>query len=389
MERCASLLFFALLLCSCSLIDPFVIQVGEESESGYAVTSIAFSEDGQLMATTHRWMRPPSYRSSGGGAVPEFFHVTKLGEYRKDPIATLSFPRLYTQTLQFRRGTQEISLLALGRHCRWTPDSYECQDVSRELYELSPDGNYAAGNFENLENPHESKGVYAFDLDQEKIVAELPRAANAICFSNDGEILVTNSRMSKNSELRAMQLWDWRSRRLLRQIPLSEFDGSHLTFFSPNSRQLLVHRFDKQQLELYSVEDGRVESALQYPEGFQCLSIAFSLDGNRVAASGYHGVSDEEESGIIYVWDVANGRVLESIPDKSQWAILSVAFTPNGKYIAAGMPNGEIKFWRDEWVDWPVRVAGDEELPSPLAASTGLMEEVSPNRREGERSRRP
>lgn len=59
-------------------------------------------------------------------------------------------------------------------------------------------------------------------------------------------------------------------------------------------------------------------------------ALAFSLDG-KLLASGSNGAGD----GALKIWDVSTGRELKILDDERQW-VLSLAFSPNGLFLAAG-----------------------------------------------------
>ena len=52
-----------------------------------------------------------------------------------------------------------------------------------------------------------------------------------------------------------------------------------------------------------------------------------------------------DNNGIIYIWNVRNGKLLATLvaPDKA--VINSIAFSPDGQVSAAGDNNGSVFLW--------------------------------------------
>ncbi|MDH3459812.1 MAG: hypothetical protein OEM00_02330 [Burkholderiaceae bacterium] len=67
------------------------------------------------------------------------------------------------------------------------------------------------------------------------------------------------------------------------------------------------------------------------------LSIAFSPDGRTIAAAGL----DQE----ISLWDVAKGTRLAVLKTKQQGSVASIAFSPNGKLLASGGIDKQVTLW--------------------------------------------
>jgi eukaryotic-like serine/threonine-protein kinase len=66
-------------------------------------------------------------------------------------------------------------------------------------------------------------------------------------------------------------------------------------------------------------------------------SVAFSPDGKTLAAGAV--------TGRTYVWDVATGKLAATLTDPSSKGVESVAFSPDGKTLAAGDFNGRTYLW--------------------------------------------
>jgi WD40 repeat protein/serine/threonine protein kinase len=66
------------------------------------------------------------------------------------------------------------------------------------------------------------------------------------------------------------------------------------------------------------------------------LSVAFSRDG-RLLAAGCHGKKP------VTIWDAGNGQLIRELPNK--WVTTSVAFRPDGRLLAAANYDGTVRVW--------------------------------------------
>jgi WD40 repeat protein len=127
------------------------------------------------------------------------------------------------------------------------------------------------------------------------------------------------------------------------QRGLAQFSGSpRAVAFSPDSKQLAVAGdfggfvgpygagFGRHQIKLWDVASGNLLRTL---EGHQhaVTNVAFSPDGKWLAA----GSTDE----IVKVWDTTKGRLSRTLEGHN------VTFSPDGKWLASGGLNYSVKLW--------------------------------------------
>jgi len=113
--------------------------------------------------------------------------------------------------------------------------------------------------------------------------------------------------------------------------------GEMLAWGRSGRLTILRAKSGKQVLAL-AVEKATTQSAEGRRRGSGCpLSAAFSSDGRLVAA----GTADGE----VHVWDTSTGRRRGTLRDPCGSAVEALAFSPDGSLIASGHRNGNCLLW--------------------------------------------
>jgi RNA polymerase sigma factor (sigma-70 family) len=123
--------------------------------------------------------------------------------------------------------------------------------------------------------------------------------------------------------------------------------------FSPDGKTLALGDFPDQIISLWDVGAGERKATL--PESVFVYSIAFSPDGKALAsAGGFQPAALREykdrpkdpskELAEMKVWDLATRKARVFCRGDTGRA-MSVAFSPDGKTLAAGMRDGAIRLW--------------------------------------------
>ncbi len=182
--------------------------------------------------------------------------------------------------------------------------------------------------------------VRIWDIDSGEEIATLKGHSgrvNSVSFSPDGTYVLSASQDGTT------RLWDSNSGQEIRSM---EPNGLHVfdAAFSPDGRQIASADADW-AIRLYDVRSGSLIKELK-GHSAGVIGVVFSPNGNRIASTGYDGA--------LKLWDTQSGRELVSITTSSQGEtnvvgssvhnFASVAFSPGGWRIAAGMDNGIIKF---------------------------------------------
>jgi WD40 repeat protein len=174
----------------------------------------------------------------------------------------------------------------------------------------------------------------------------------SVAFSPDGTRLVTgcNDRTAK--------VWDARTGTLLLELKGHTERTVTSMAFSPDGTRLVTGGGQWNMPGKVKVWDARTGTPLLELKGhmFAVESVAFSPDGKRIASTTGTQVDKggrPEWSGEVRLWDAANGKELLTFSGLPHWAN-TVAFSPDGKYLAAGLGDlavlaparpGEVRVW--------------------------------------------
>jgi RNA polymerase sigma factor (sigma-70 family) len=154
-------------------------------------------------------------------------------------------------------------------------------------------------------------------------------AVTATQFLPGGKLLVTGS-----EDEGVARLWDRASGKELRAfVPRLPF----LTALacSPDGKILAAGGVSSKTVRLVDVATGRELRRLEAPHS---EAVAFSPDGKVLASSGLN-------QGGIRLWDVATGRPLRLLAKTDNGEVRDLAFSPDGKLLAAGRHDYAVQVW--------------------------------------------
>jgi WD40 repeat protein len=92
-------------------------------------------------------------------------------------------------------------------------------------------------------------------------------------------------------------------------------------------------------VELWNTRDWSLVRTIQGPGAgapFQFAYLAFSPNGRRLATGS--------PDGTVRLWDVETGRQLHRMRGHTEW-VLGVAFSPDGRRVASGGDFGIVRLW--------------------------------------------
>jgi WD40 repeat protein/serine/threonine protein kinase len=171
------------------------------------------------------------------------------------------------------------------------------------------------------------------------MVIRAPNLLKSVAFSPDGK------RLASSSDDWKVKVWDAASG-LETQTLIGHTDSVWSIAFSPDGKRLASAGADS-TVRVWDAMSGQEIGKLKGPTKL-VFSVAFSPDGKRLAA----GSMDE----TVTVWDLSPGPSPTSGGERGgvhepitlhghSESVLSVAFSPDGKWLASASHDGTIKLW--------------------------------------------
>jgi hypothetical protein len=179
---------------------------------------------------------------------------------------------------------------------------------------------------------------------------DVPRdqRGNDYALSPDGETLAYVSDFPRH----AVQVWSFKDRRMLRQLPLDDGNGEAYTLGFTAPEQLLVQRRKGAEagVQVWPIKAGRPRQFVMSDVDPRTTPTAISPDGQVIAFLVRGGNGADLES-----YAVATGRAIKQMPIVDvNWnlvaAVAGFAFTPDGQRIAGVFADGQ---GAGVYVEWP------------------------------------
>ncbi|WP_375505634.1 protein kinase [uncultured Nostoc sp.] len=201
---------------------------------------------------------------------------------------------------------------------------------------ISPDGY-------TLACASDRKNIKLWDLNTKKVLASLSghsQAVKSVTFSPNGQILATAS------DDKTIKLWQVETLEEICTL-LGHAHAVKSVAFSPDGQILASGSWDK-TIKLWDVNTGK-EICTIAGHQLKINSVAFSPQGQLLASASYDRT--------IRLWQIpaleGSQREFENRPYCSllatlsghAWAVLTVAFSPDGQILATGSDDNTIKLW--------------------------------------------
>lgn len=190
---------------------------------------------------------------------------------------------------------------------------------------ISPDGKYFAKST--------FQGTTIYEIQTGKVKTQLQAAALArLRFSADSKYLATG-------QLTELTLWDVKKGK-----PIGVWKGTNRRWFRIDFAQdgSKLAACDDKSLRVWDVTTQKLLLTIALP--YETASLALSCDGTMMAVGGTEAKAEEPRYHEIKIWQIPSGK-LQAVLKGPYCIVKSLAFSPDGNYLASGLSNQMSQFW--------------------------------------------
>lgn len=192
--------------------------------------------------------------------------------------------------------------------------------------DVSPDDQYIAIGA--------SIGVYVYRLDYLTLewYGQTGGPVQVVRFNRDGTQLVTGQDSGQ------LTIWDVATGKPLGE-PFQMGSRPYVLAFGPEGKKVAAGSTNA-TLRLYDIA---LREKTEYGgHAHDVMAVAWSPDGTMIAAGS---IDEGYELGELFIWNAADGTVLNKFVDAHTGSITSLAFSPDGSLLASGSDDQTVIIW--------------------------------------------
>jgi Tol biopolymer transport system component len=294
-------------------------------------------------AVTAAVLAAPAHHARSAAAVPPLFSRTAAVTPPRTPghwqyVSSIVFsPNGRTLATGMTTGTggpADVSV-STGETFLWNvatgKRTLTLAEVGDSGEAFSPDGKVLAAA-----SGTGGSSLYFWNATTGKRAADLGNVHAAIAdvaFSPDGKVVTAEDTTG------VVYLWSMVTRKLTYTIGKSADPSSYDLAVSPDSKTLatLQNSGARDEVYLWNIATNRSFTILTNPGDSPVLSATFSPDGKMIAISGLNGKTS--------LLDTVTSKLLATFTDQDTSGVTTAVFSPDGEMLATGDYNGKTYLW--------------------------------------------